>query len=162
MRVALEPADQPGVVALIAALDAYQDSLYPPEARYALDLGALTQPNVLFAVARDAQGAAVGCGAVVLGGLPGADVGEVKRMYVAPAARGQGVAHQLMQLLEAAAQARGCRTLKLETGPLQPEAIAFYRACGFSVCGAFGSYAEHPLSVFMGKALAPGLLPPKA
>ena len=38
----LEPPDQPAVIALIAELDAYQDTLYPPEARYALDLTALT------------------------------------------------------------------------------------------------------------------------
>ena len=70
MNVTLETANQPDVIALIAELDAYQDSLYPAEARYALDLTALCQPNVLFAVARSAKGAghgeAVGCGAVVL------------------------------------------------------------------------------------------------
>lgn len=49
MDIALESPDQPEVIALIAALDAYQDSLYPPEARYALDLTALMQPQVLFA-----------------------------------------------------------------------------------------------------------------
>lgn len=37
MTIALESPDQPEVIALIAELDAYQDGLYPPESRHALD-----------------------------------------------------------------------------------------------------------------------------
>ncbi len=51
MPIALESPDQPEVTALIAELDAYQDDLYPPESRHALDLTSLMQPNVLFLVA---------------------------------------------------------------------------------------------------------------
>jgi putative acetyltransferase len=149
MPVALESARQPDVIALIADLDAYQDSLYPAEARYALDLDALCQPDVLFAVARDPQGVARGCGAVVLGSA----YGELKRMYVQPAARGAGLARQIIDLLEGAARTRGCTQLLLETGPYQPEALAFYARQGYARRGPFGSYAAHPLSVFMGKPL---------
>ena len=150
MPVTLESPDQPEVIALIAALDAYQDTLYPPEARYALDLTALKQPNVAFAVARDAGQQAVGCAAVVVDGTQG----ELKRMYLRPAARGQGLAQQLMQVLEAAAAGMGCRQLCLETGPYQTEALAFYARAGFVRRGPFGSYPDHPLSVFMEKPLA--------
>lgn len=151
--VRLESPDQPDVVQLIADLDAYQDTLYPPESRHSLDLAALCQPEVLFAVARDDEtGEAVGCGAVVLR----ADHGEVKRMYVDPEARGQGVARQLLQHLEARATAAGCTCLMLETGPRQPEAIALYESSGFVQRGRFGSYPDDPLSVFMHKALTPG------
>ena len=147
MHIALESPDQPDVIALIAELDAYQDSLYPPESRHALDLGVLVQPHVLFAVARDAAGQAVGCGAVVLE----AQEGELKRMFVSPRARGQGVAQRLLSLLEKEAAARGCRLLQLETGPYQPEALALYARCGFERRGPFGAYADDPLSVFMQK-----------
>ena len=51
MQVTLEPPDQPEVITLIAALDAYQGALYPPESNYHLSIDALRQPNVLFAVA---------------------------------------------------------------------------------------------------------------
>ena len=148
-RIAFESANQPDVVALIAELDAYQDTLYPPEARFALDLAALTQPNVLFAVARDAAGQAVGCGAIVLG----AEYGELKRLFVSPRARGQGLALQLLGQLEAEAAVRGCRWLTLETGPYQPEALGLYARCGYARCGPFGGYADDPLSVFMEKPL---------
>lgn len=149
MHIALESPDQPDVVALIAELDAYQDSLYPPESRHALDLGVLVQPHVLFAVARDASGRAVGCGAVVLE----AEAGELKRMFVSPLARGQGVAQRLLDRLEADAVQRGCRVLRLETGPYQPEALGLYARCGFERRGPFGGYADDPLSVFMEKRL---------
>jgi putative acetyltransferase len=151
MRVAIESPDQPEVVQLIADLDAYQDSLYPPESRYALDLSSLKQPNVLFAVARAPTGEAVGCGAVVMG----AEFGEVKRMYVHPQGRGQGAAKKLMALLESRSAEAGCRRLMLETGPRQPEALAFYEARGFRRCPPFGSYPDDPLSVFMEKEIAP-------
>jgi putative acetyltransferase len=149
MQARLESPDQPEVIQLIAELDAYQDALYPPESRHALDLASLKQPNVLFAVARHPDGRAVGCGAIVLG----EEYGEVKRMYVAAECRGQGVAHRLFTLLEASAKDRGCRLLMLETGPRQPEAIAFYERCGFSRTSPFGPYRDDPLSVFMRKAI---------
>jgi putative acetyltransferase len=149
MPVSQESPDQPDVIALIADLDAFQDSLYPAEARYALDLESLKQPNVVFAVARDDQGVAVGCGAVVL-----ADgYGELKRMYVRPESRGHGVAQAVLALLEAAATRAGCPELCLESGPYQPQALAFYTKQGYAQRGPYGDYPDHPLSVFMGKRL---------
>lgn len=149
MHIALESPDQPDVIALIAELDAYQDGLYPPESRHALDLAALTRTNVLFAVARDEAGRAVGCCAIVLG----TGSGELKRMFVSPSARGQGLAQRLMARLEAEAVARGCRLLRLESGPFQLEALALYARCGYERCGPFGGYVDDPLSVFMEKPL---------
>jgi putative acetyltransferase len=147
--VALESPDQPDVIALIAALDAYQDGLYPPESRHLLDLASLQRPNVLFAVARDATGQAIGCGAVVL--LP--VYGELKRMYVSPSSRGRGIAKKLLTLLEAQAARSGCELLQLETGPYQPEALAFYQSAGYERRGPFAEYSNDPLSVFMHKRI---------
>ena len=149
MNVALETPDQPEVIALIAELDAYQDQLYPPESRHLLDLASLKQPNVLFAVARDASAQAIGCGAVVLGPA----YGEVKRMYVHPRGRGQGAAKALLSLLEGEARKAGCSLLKLETGPYQPEALGLYALCGYERRGPFGKYTNDPLSVFMQKRI---------
>jgi putative acetyltransferase len=149
MRVSLESPDQPDVIELIAELDAYQDTLYPPESRHALDLASLKQPKVRFAVARDAEARAVGCGAVVLG----PDYGELKRLYVRPSGRGQGVARALLVLLEAEARRAGCDLIKLETGPCQPEALGLYTKHGYERRAAFGKYTNDPLSVFMEKRL---------
>lgn len=145
MRIALEHPDRPGVVELIDELDAYQKPLYPPESHHGIDLAALAQPNVVFAVVRDDHGAAVGCGAVVI--LP--DYGEVKRMYLRPAHRGNGLASTLLAFLAREAATRGCTRLMLETGVLQPEALAFYRREGFVPRSPFGPYIDDPQSVFM-------------
>lgn len=147
MQIAFEHPDQPAVHELIGELDAYLYSLYPAENVYALDISSLCTPGVLFAVARDAAGTAIGCGAILM--KP--EYGEIKRMYVRPQARGQGVARQLMQTLEAKAMQDGCRTLVLETGPTQAEALTLYERMGYRRRGPFGEYAEHPLSVFMQK-----------
>ena len=61
--VVFESPDQPEVIALIAELDAYQDTLYPPESRHSLDLTSLKRANVLFALARNLAGEVIGCGA---------------------------------------------------------------------------------------------------
>lgn len=149
MNIAFETPDQPEIVALIADLDAYQLTLYPPESVYALDMASLKQPNVLFAVARNADGAAVGCGAMVV--MP--EFAEVKRMYMRPEARGQGLAKRLLSLLEQEAAQRGSTLYTLETGPSQPEAIALYERLGYQRCGPYGDYRDDPLSVFMRKAV---------
>ena len=150
MTIAFESPDQPDVIALIADLDAYQDTLYPPESRHALDLASLKHSNVLFAVARDSEGLAIGCGAIVLY----AEFGELKRMYVSPRGRGQGVAKKLIALLESLATDVGCKLLKLETGPYQHEALALYASTGYERRGPFGNYTDDPLSVFMQKHIA--------
>ena len=147
MVFAFESPDQPDVIALIADLDAYQDTLYPPESRHTVDLASLKRPDVLFAVARDSEGLAIGCGAIVL--YP--EFGELKRMYVSPGGRGQGVAKKLMALLESRAADVDCKLLKLETGPYQHEALALYASTGYERRGPFGDYTNDPLSVFMEK-----------
>jgi len=92
-------------------------------------------------VARDDDGTALGCGALrVLGD----GVAEVKRMYVAPAARGRGVAKAVLAGLEEVARERGWTTLRLETGPRQPEAIGLYSQAGYRPIEAFGAYVDAP------------------
>jgi putative acetyltransferase len=150
MQISLESPAQPDVVALIDALDAYQKPLYPPESHHGIDVAALSAPNVLFAVARDGQGRAVGCGAIVVG----TEFGELKRMFVRPESRGQGIAANVLRFLENEAKARGCLTFMLETGPSQPEAIAFYARSGYEHRGPFGGYGPDPFSVFMEKPAA--------
>ena len=149
ITIDFESPDQPDVISLIAELDAYQDSLYPPESRHVLDLESLKQSNVLFAVARDGTGRAIGCAALV----HYAQFGEIKRLYVQPRGRGHGVASKLLALLESRAIEHECKLLKLETGPYQPEALALYASAGYERRGPFGDYTNDPLSVFMQKRI---------
>lgn len=150
MRISFESPNQADAIALIAELDAYQSALYPPESHHALDLASVTEQGLLFVLARDDAGRAVGCGAVVLS----TQYGELKRMYVRPQQRGLGLATKILQTLEAAAIASACSVLKLESGPYQPEALGLYARCGYERCGPYGAYSDDPLSVFMQKKLA--------
>ena len=92
-------------------------------------------------VARDEDGAPLGCGALRGLGDGGA---EVKRMFVVPAARGRGVSKAVLGALENAARERGWTTLRLETGPRQPEAIGLYSGAGYLPIEAFGAYVGDP------------------
>jgi GNAT superfamily N-acetyltransferase len=80
-------------------------------------------------------------------------VAEVKRMYVAPAARRRGYARAVLTHLEGTARQAGVEALVLETGTAQPEAIAMYTASGYQPVESFGWYAWSPLSRCFGKRL---------
>jgi putative acetyltransferase len=144
-----EPPDQPDVITLIEASDAYATALYPPESNHLLDIASLSAPAVTFLVVRDGV-EAVGCGAIL---RDPRGWGEVKRMYVRPDQRGRGVGHRVLAEVEALAQTSGLALLRLETGIHNTEALALYRRAGFAECAAFGDYAPDPLSVFMEKRL---------
>jgi GNAT superfamily N-acetyltransferase len=79
---------------------------------------------------------------------------EIKRMYVAPAARRTGLARRMLAHLEAAAQAAGAEVMILETGLAQPEAIALYMSSGYVPVDKFGYYRDAPLSRCFARRLA--------
>jgi putative acetyltransferase len=145
-----EPAEQPDVHALLRQSDAYFAELYPVASNHLIDSAALSAPNVRFLVARRG-GAAVGCGALVLGADGEA---ELKRMFVAAEARGRRIGSQILDALEAAGKAEGVRVIRLETGIRQPESLALYRRHGYTERGPFGAYTRDPLSRCFEKWLA--------
>ena len=148
--IALESPQQPDVIALFQASDAYHQALYPDESNYLLDPADLATDNTRFIVAR-LGGVAVGCGAVVIHSDGSA---ELKRMWVDAKARGTGLGRRLLSELEAIAQRQGCTVIQLETGISQPEAQSLYKSAGFSPCAPFGDYQADPLSIFMQKPLS--------
>jgi putative acetyltransferase len=149
LSIAVEDPDQPEIRAFLAAGEADSAALYPAESNHHLPLAALRAPEVLFHVARDAEGCALGTGALVLKD----GWAEVKRMWTDPAARGRGVAAAVLAALVAAARARSIAVLRLETGIHSHAAVALYRRAGFSEIGPFEGYAPDPLSVFLEKRL---------
>ncbi|MDI9886539.1 GNAT family N-acetyltransferase [Streptomyces sp. HNM0645] len=79
---------------------------------------------------------------------------ELKRMYVAPEARGLGLARRVLAALEEDARAAGRIRMVLETGTAQPEAIALYTSSGYEPCAKFGHYREYENSRCFAKLLA--------
>ena len=155
-HIRAERADHPQVLALLAELDRYLLTLYAPEENHILDLQALLASDVSMLTAWQGD-TLVGCGAVrrmsaepETSGLP---YGEIKRMMVAPAARGQGIAQQLLTRLEALLGDDGYTQALLETGAAQTQAVQLYQRCGYVRCAAFGGYPDSGLSLFLTKAL---------
>jgi DNA-binding MarR family transcriptional regulator/ribosomal protein S18 acetylase RimI-like enzyme len=84
----------------------------------------------------------VGCGALKFHDETPA---EIKRMWVAPTARGLGLGRRLLTELEARALAAGTTAVRLETNGTLTEAIAMYRTAGYREVPAFNTepYAQH-------------------
>lgn len=89
--------------------------------------GPAAQMPLTFLLART-EGRTVGCGALY---DLDAETGEIKRMWVAPDARGLGVARRLLANLEAEARSAGKRRLVLDTNRTLTEAMALYEKSGF-------------------------------
>ena len=98
-------------------------------------------PSGWFVVAR-LEGRPVGCGALK---RLSDKTGEIKRMWTANAARGRGVARQVLRRLEAIAREAGLTTLRLETNRTLTEAQKLYRREGYAEVAAFNDepYAHH-------------------
>jgi DNA-binding MarR family transcriptional regulator/GNAT superfamily N-acetyltransferase len=101
----------------------------------------LTPPAGVLVIAR-LDGRPIGCGALK---VKGGGVGEVKRMWVSPDARGLGVGRRILEELEARARGFGLATLRLETNTSLTEAQALYRSCGYIEVPPFNDepYADH-------------------
>ena len=155
VTVTADSPRDPGATALLLASHAYLQSLYAAEDNHFLSIDDLCTPDIAFFTAR-LDGRVVGTAALALRD----GYGEVKSMFVDPAARGQGVANALMRALLAEGRARALPRLMLETGPLNTEAIKLYERHGFRRRGPFGDYADVPASVFMECGLAPRRMTP--
>ncbi len=138
--------------ALITALNAELSAMYsePGANHFGLDPAEVSGRRGAFLLV-SLDGTPVGCGAVR---LIDAEKGELKRMYVAPAARGKGLSKQLVTALESEARALGAKRLVLETGTRQHAALALYRGMGFHSIPLYGEYRLSPdTSVCLGKDL---------
>lgn len=102
----------------------------------------MTLPNGLILVA-SAQGLPVGCGALKLHTKD--RIGEVKRMWTSPGARGLRLGRRILDRLVDEATVRGIRTLRLETNRTLVEARRLYETAGFVEVEAFSNepYAHH-------------------
>ena len=157
VRIEATRADHPQVIALLGALDRYLGELYEPEANHILSIEELLAPEVTFVAAWQGE-RVVATGAARC--LPGEKetrqraYGEIKRMYVDPALRGQHLGSRLVAALEAAIRERGIALALLETGRDQLEAVRLYERSGYRYRSPFGGYPDNGLSVFMEKTLA--------
>nr|WP_284241204.1 GNAT family N-acetyltransferase [Paenibacillus glycanilyticus] len=135
---------------LIRKLDEDLAERYPnPDDVFTVDF---TDPKVremVFMVAY-IDGVAVGCGAIRP--LDETTV-ELKRFYVDPDYRRQGIAGMVLASLENKAIAMNRRVMRLEAGAPQPEALHFYASKGYYEIERFGEYADSESSLCYEKVL---------
>ena len=117
------------------------DAGFDPTVGISADPDELTPPAGELLVAR-LRGRPIGCGALKFHGRAPA---ELKRMWVAPAARGLGLGRRLLRTLERHAADAGARSIHLETNRTLVEAIRLYRTAGYREVAPFNDepYAHH-------------------
>jgi uracil-DNA glycosylase len=158
MRIDAVAYDHPDAAALIEQVQGEYVRRYGGRDSTPVDPAEFAPPRGLFLVGY-LDGAAVACGGwrAQDGDEPYLLDGdaEIKRMYVAPLARGFGLARALLAELERTAAAAGRRRAVLETGTEQPEAIGLYSSSGYTEITKFGVYRNSLRNRCFGKILTP-------
>jgi GNAT superfamily N-acetyltransferase len=157
-----EPFDGAAATALLAAFASEIASLYPgwhPGVGPSADPGEFVPPAGAFVVAY-AGGSPVGCG-----GFKQIDEqhGEIKRLYVAPGARQNGIARLLLAGLGERAREAGYTAVRLDTGARQPEALALFRSTGYNDIADYNGneFASHWLEKFLPSSNRTGTTRPR-
>lgn len=145
--VVVEVAD-PASADARACIDAYLQELaarfesgFDPSRGPSADPNELVPPSGVLLLAR-LDGQALGCGALK---VLGDGVGEIKRMWVSPQARGLGLAQRLLDGLEQQARDMGLAVLRLDTNRTLTEARALYARNGYREIPA---YNDNPYADF--------------
>ena len=140
----------PEAAELIEALDRDLGARYPGLPIHGIDPANFRAAGGVFLVGR------LGHLAVVCGALRPMEPSsvEVKRMYVRDSHRGRGFGRAMLAALEEIAVHRGYRTIRLETGGSQPEAIALYESADYQPIPCYGDHATDPRSRCFEKRLA--------
>ncbi|MBT2383129.1 GNAT family N-acetyltransferase [Streptomyces sp. ISL-11] len=135
MRIVTAAYDHPDAVKLTDQVQLEYAERYGEGDLTPMDPAQFVAPRGLYLIAYDDDGAPV-----ATGGWRSQDAGEeeyadgdaeLKRMYVVPGARGRGLARKILAALEDSARGAGRTRMVLETGTMQPEAIALYLSSGY-------------------------------
>jgi GNAT superfamily N-acetyltransferase len=112
--------------------------------------GVYASPEGLLLLARAPDGSPLGCGA--FRAMKAGEGCEMKRVYIAPSARGLGLGIAMVEALMAQARLAGYRTIALDTLPSMIEAHRLYAKLGFT---PIAPYYDTPIdgTVFLGRAL---------
>ena len=114
----------------VAAMEAWVTENFgpaTPDRTSTVTAGEMAPPSGCFVLVYEDGNAVAG------GGLRRLEdgVGEIKRMFVHPAARGRGHGRRVLEALEAAAIELGYRRVRLDTAQSMTTALAMYRSAGY-------------------------------
>jgi putative acetyltransferase len=148
--IATETPLSDDVRALVQALNEYTYELTPAEYRHHMTVEQMAQPDTTLFVARNATGATLGMGALR---RHANGIGEVKRMFVKPEARGLGVGGAILAHIEQLAREEGLSRVVLETGSNFDAAKRIYERGGFQPSEPVLDYPPSPWTAFYAKEL---------
>ena len=156
----ITPADDAAMAAIVRAslrehgLDLPGTAYFDPELDHLSTFYDADTRRAYF-VAVDDEGTVVGgCGVAEVGGS--SDTAEMQKIYVAPEARGHGLAHRLIAEAERFAHRAGYRRLYLETHHNLQAAVRLYRALGWQTLdGPLPGSIHSTMDIFMSKGLGP-------
>ena len=149
--IATETPISDDVRALVTALNEFTYGLTPAEYRHHMTVEQMAQADTTLFVARDESGAAIGMGALR---RHAKGVGEVKRMFVKPEARGKRIGEAILAHIEALARQEGFTRLVLETGSNFDAARRVYERSAFMTCDGVLDYPPSAWTAFYTKDLA--------
>jgi len=149
LTVAQESARGGQVREMLDEFETYLAEHAPGEAIAGLTPEELADITSTVFVARDAEGAPVGLGAMKRHG----PVGEIKAVYARPHVRGQGAGRAILDAIVHQARAEGLSRIVLKTGRHHPEAWRLFERGGFQCCGPVLDYPEDASSIFYERTL---------
>ena len=149
VEIRREAFDSPTAAQLLTELDADLAERYGDGDQVQAEASEFEPPAGQFLVLY-IDGVAVACGGYR---RLDAQTAELKRMYVRPAGRRQGLARQVLAELESDAARAGYRQMWLETGLPQLEAVSLYPSAGYTPITSFGQYSWAPDQRCYGKSL---------
>jgi GNAT superfamily N-acetyltransferase len=135
-------------IKLVQQLDAYLAVIDGDEHAFYAQFNKTAALKYVVVLYEDAE--AVGCGAIKPFGI---DAMEVKRMFILPEKRGQGLAKTVLSELERWTKQLHFTRCVLETGKRQQDAVRLYQSAGYSIVPNYGQYAEMENSVCFEKIL---------
>lgn len=148
ISVVAEPFDHEDAVRLRAAARIEVDRVSGGPADHGRPLTEATA--AAHVLARDRSGLAVGTAAL---SAAGDGVFEVRRLFVRPDSRGQGIGDALLLELMAQAEELQAPAVVAEMGPFQPHAAGLFVRNGFTRIRPFGPYREHDDSICFGRPI---------
>jgi len=135
-------------ITLVKLLDAYLSEKDGDEHAFYSQFNKIDKINHVILAYWEEQ--AVGCGAIK---EYGAQITEIKRMYVNPDFRGRKIASKILVELEQWAKELQYESCILETGSRQTEAIELYKNNGYSITPNYGQYQNVENSVCFEKKI---------
>lgn len=148
VTITIESIHSPDAQLLLEELSSALESVTGNSGAASFDANEMYDPRAAFVVARDANGFALGCGAI----RPlDARKAEMKRVYAR--APHSGVGGQIVAYLERIAAENGFELIVLETRAINTNAVSFYLRNGYSIIPNYGKYADRDEAVCFEKQL---------